>query len=492
MARKIKVLDTTLRDGEQTPGVTLIPEEKLKIAMALDDIGVDVIEAGSAITSEGEQEGIKLITKQKLNAEISSFARIVKDDIDKALACDVSSIFLVAPTSDLHIQYKLGINRKELVEKTINAIEYCKDHGLIVDLCTEDGSRTDPAFLEKLMKEATSAGIDRYTIADTVGIMTPDKMAKIFERLSKTAKIPLGVHCHDDLGLATANTIFSVKAGADYVDVTVNGLGERAGNAPLEEVVMGLKLGYGYNLKINTEKICALSELVEKICGIPVPPNKAIVGDNAFTHEAGIHVDGILKKAETYEAIKPELVGAKRTFVLGKHVGLKAVKKILEDAKIQVSEDQLKEIYKQIKFMGDKGKKITSSDLEAITDSVLGIKTEKAIKVEELVAVAGNKITPTASVKLTIDGKEVVESAVGTGPVDAAIRAIKHATKDAPFELIEYHVDSISGGTDAVVKVLVKIKSKDKIVTAQGAGTDIVLASVDALVNGLNTAMRKK
>jgi (R)-citramalate synthase len=256
---------------------------------------------------------------------------------------------------------------------------------------------------------------------------------------------------------------------------------------------MGLKLGYsGYDLAIKTEKLTSVSELVERICNVTVAPNKAIVGDNAFTHEAGIHVDGILKKAETYEAIKPELVGAKRTFVLGKHVGMKAVKKIIEDADIKVTDEQLKDIFNQVKYMGDKGKKVTSADLEAIKDSVLGIKVEQALKVEELVAIAGNKITPTASVKLLINGREVVESAVGTGPVDAAIKAIKHATKDFPFELVEYHVDSISGGTEAVVKVMVKLKSGGKVVTAQGAGSDIVLSSVDALVNGLNSLMRKK
>jgi D-citramalate synthase len=492
MSKKILVHDTTLRDGEQTPGVSLLPEEKLTIAKALDDIGVDVIEAGAAITSPGEQESIKKITGENLRAEVSSFARIVIDDIDKALWCGVDSVFLVAPTSDLHIKYKLGIDREELLRRMVCAIEYSKEHGLIVDLCAEDGSRTDTDFLEKVLKTATECKIDRFTIADTVGIMTPDKIEEIFLRLAKKAKVPLGIHCHDDLGLATANTICAVRSGAAIIDVAVNGLGERAGNTSLEEAVMALKLGYGYETGIKTEKILALSELVEKICGIPVPPNKAIVGENAFTHEAGIHVDGILKKAETYEAIKPELVGAKRMFVLGKHVGAKSVKKMLEDQKISVTDEQLKEIFSQIKYMGDKGKRVTSSDLEAIADSVQGIKREKSINVVELVAVAGNTITPTASVKLTLDGREIVESAVGTGPVDAALKAIKHATKGVPFELVEYHVDSISGGTDALVKVMVKLKSKDRVITAQGAGSDIVLASVDALVSGLNSLMAKR
>ncbi|RLI93259.1 MAG: 2-isopropylmalate synthase [Candidatus Altiarchaeales archaeon] len=487
---KIKILDTTLRDGEQTPGVSFTPDEKLRIAKALDDLGVDVIEAGSAITSEGEREGIKMIADEGLRAEISSYARILRGDIDAAISCDVNSIFLVAPTSDLHIKYKLGITRDELVKKTLNAIQYCKDHGLVVDLCTEDGSRTDVRFLSKILESATQYGVDRFTIADTVGIMLPERIHEMFSKLARESKVPLGVHCHDDLGLATANTIAAVRAGASIVDVTVNGLGERAGNASLEEVVMALKLGYNYDMGIKTEKITSVSDLVEKSCGIPVAPNKAIVGDNAFTHEAGIHVDGILKKPETYEAIKPESVGARRRFVLGKHVGTKAILKMLSDLKISVSDEQLRDILNQVKYMGDKGKKVTNVDLEAIAHSVLGIEVEKAIEVKELVAVAGNKFTPTASVKIKINGREITESATGTGPVDAAMNAIRRATKEVPFELVEYHVDSISGGTDAVVEVMVKLRSRDRIITARGAGSDIVLASVDALVNGINLIMR--
>ncbi len=484
--RTIKILDTTLRDGEQTPGVSFTPEEKLKIAISLDEFGVDVIEAGSAITSPGEQESIRRIANEGLRAEISSYSRILKSDIDVTMKCDVDSIFLVTPTSRLHIKYKLGTTQGELLEKTLDCIDYCKDHGLIVDLCAEDGTRTEPEFLLRLMKEATEHKIDRYTIADTVGTAIPERIHEIFSILGKEAKIPLGVHCHDDLGMATANTVVAVNAGVSMVNVTVNGIGERAGNAPLEEVIMALKEGYGYNFRIKTEEILKLSKMVEKLCRIPVAPNKAIVGGNAFTHEAGIHVDGILKRSETYEAIKPESVGARRRFVLGKHVGTKSVRKMLEDDGIKANEQELREILKHIKYMGDKGKRVTNVDLQAIANSVRGVKIKRAIELDELVAVAGNKFTPIASVKLKIKDREVMESSTGTGPVDAAIKAIEHATRDLPFELTEYHVDSISGGTDAVVQVMVELKSKDRVITAQGAGTDIILASVNALVNGIN------
>ncbi|MFH1126472.1 MAG: 2-isopropylmalate synthase [Candidatus Altiarchaeota archaeon] len=491
MAKRILVLDTTLRDGEQTPGVSLTPERKLEIAKALDDLGVDVIEAGSAITSEGERKGIKKIANEGLKAEVVSFARLLKQDIDLALECDVAGIFLVAPTSDLHIRYKLGTTREKVLNSVEELTEYCKKHGLTVDLCCEDGSRTSPEFLMKVLHAAEKAKADRFTLADTVGALTPGRMSDLIKPLAKKARIPLGVHCHDDLGMATANTVAAVRSGASMVDVTVNGLGERAGNASLEEVVMALKTVYGYQLNVKTEKLFKISDMVEKITGVPVPPNKAIVGENAFTHEAGIHVDGILKKPETYELLKPESVGARRRFVLGKHVGMKSVKKMLEELDFKVDEKHLTEIFNQVKYIGDKGKRVTNVDLEAIAGQVLGIEQKRHIKLEELVTVAGNKFTPTASVKLMINGNEVVESSTGTGPVDAAINAIRNATKEVPFELVEYHVDAISGGSDAMVKILVKLKSKDRIVTSQGTGTDIVLASVDAMVNGLNSIMAR-
>jgi (R)-citramalate synthase len=235
-----------------------------------------------------------------------------------------------------------------------------------------------------------------------------------------------------------------------------------------------------------------LSKLVERLTGVPVPPNKSIVGENAFTHEAGIHVDGILKKPSTYEPIKPEIVGAKRKFVLGKHVGLKSVKKLLEDDGFELTDEQLRQAYEQIKFMGDKGKRVTSVDLDTIASSVLGHTREKPLELLELTALAGNKVTPNAMVRVQKNGQTIISSGTGTGPVDAALNAIKAATKDVPFELVEYHVDSVSGGTDAVVRILVKLKSKGRMVTAEGAGADIVLASVDAMINGINNIILRE
>ncbi|MBU0762550.1 MAG: 2-isopropylmalate synthase [Candidatus Altiarchaeota archaeon] len=488
---KVLFLDTTLRDGEQTPGVSLNAEDKLKIAKALDNLGIDIIEAGAACVSDGERESIKAIAKEGLKAEVSSFARILKNDVDQALACEVDSVFLVAPTSDLHIKWKLKSTQEEVLSKVTELTRYIKEHGAKVDLCCEDGSRTDHDFLVKVLKTAEQAGADRFTVADTVGVLTPEMTAKLFEKVTKHAKVPVGVHCHDDFGMGTANTLTAVKAGARCVDVAVNGLGERAGNTSLEEVAVALRLTTGHKFNLRIEGLTRLSKLVEKLTGIPVPPNKAIVGENAFTHEAGIHVDGILKKPSTYEPIKPEIVGGKRRFVLGKHVGFKAVKKLLEESGFKMGEEQAKQVFDQVKFIGDKGKRVTSVDLDTIAESVLGQKKEKPLHLIELTALAGNKVTPNAMVKLQKNGETIMASGVGDGPVDAAINAIKSAVKDVPFELTEYHVDAVSGGTDAVVRILVKLKSKGRIVTAEGAGTDIVLASVDAMLNGLNNIIMR-
>jgi len=457
----------------------------------LDELGVDIIEAGSAIASEGEKSAIRKITNENMNAEILSFARIIKGDIDAAVSCNVDGVFLVAPTSDIHIIHKLRSTREAVLEKISEAIQYCKKHGLIVDLCCEDGSRSDIDFLLKVIDLAIELKAERFTIADTVGIATPKKITSIFKNLNNhieksNKKILLGVHCHNDFGFATANTVSAVEAGAEVVDVTVNGLGERAGNAPLEEVTASLNLLYKYRTNINYKKIIGVSKMVEKITGIGIARNKAIVGENAFTHNAGIHIDGILKNPKTYEGIEPDFFGAKRRFVIGKLMGMQALKAILNEMNIKANDDEIKEIFNKVKFIADKGKHLTNVDLEAIANTVLKKTSKKNITLEELVVVSGNKFTPTASIKLNIDGRDYRSSAIGDGPVDAAINAIKNATKDIPFALIEYSVDAISGGSDATVRVEIKLESRGKIITSQGAGTDIILASVDAFINGLN------
>ncbi len=297
---KVKIFDTTLRDGEQTPGVSLTPDQKLRTAVKLDELGVDVIEAGSAITSEGERQGIKNIVSEGLNAEICSFARAVKVDIDAAIECGVDSVHLVVPTSDLHIKHKLRKTREDVQRFAVESTEYAVDHGLTVELSAEDSTRTDFDFLKEIFSEGIDAGAHRICACDTVGMLTPERAYEFYGGL-KDLGVPVSVHCHNDFGLAVANSLAAVEAGAQQVHVTINGLGERAGNASLEELVMALATRYNIKTNIQTELLVDMSEFVSRITGIKMPPNKAIVGENAFAHEAGIHVHGVLQKAETYE-----------------------------------------------------------------------------------------------------------------------------------------------------------------------------------------------
>jgi D-citramalate synthase len=482
------ILDTTLRDGEQTPGVSLSVDQKVMIAEALDKLGVDIIEAGTAISSEGEFEAIKAISQAGLKAEICSFGRIKKEDIDAAADAGADSIFMVAPSSDIHISAKFpGRKREDIIEMSVEAIEYARERGLIVEFGGEDASRAEFNFLMELYRAAVDAKADRLTFTDTVGVFTPDRAMETMKKIKAEFKLPLAFHGHDDFGLATANTIFAIRGGADEVHVAVNGLGERAGNAALEEVVMALEFLYGIKTKVNKQAIYPTSQLVEKLTRIVVPPNKPIVGDNAFTHESGIHTSALLRDTTTYEPISPEIIGRKRQLVLGKHAGRASVEAIMKEFGYRASKEQLKEILSRVKEIGDRGKRVTDADVRAIIETVLQIRHEKKIKLLDLSIVSGVNVTPTASVKLQINGREVVEAAVGLGPVDAAINAIKKAISEyADIELVSYHVDAITGGTDALVDVVVQLRRGDKIVTARGARTDIIMASVEAFLEGLN------
>ncbi len=344
----IKILDTTLRDGEQTPGVSLTSLEKLRIATKLDEIGVNFIEAGSAITSEGERQSIKDITQQNFNAEILSFSRPLEMDIDYCLECDVDAVNLVVPTSDLHIFDKLKITKEELLAMSNSAVNYCKDHGLTVELSAEDASRTSIDFLKTVYVNAIEHGADRVCLCDTVGILTPESSFEMFKQLKEDIDVPISCHCHNDFGLAVANTFAALKGGASEFHSTINGIGERAGNTSFEECVVGIyKLFPQFSTDIKIHEIYTISKLVARLTGVYIQPNKAIVGENAFAHESGIHSDGIIKNAATYESITPELVGRKRRFVIGKHMGTHGLDVRLKELGVNVSKNQLKKDLRQ-------------------------------------------------------------------------------------------------------------------------------------------------
>ncbi len=482
-----------MRDGEQTPGVSLEPEKKVWIAKNLDALGVDVIEAGSAVTSEGERDGIRAIVKEGLRAEICSFARIVKSDIDHAIDCDVDSVHLVVPVSDLHIQQKLKKDRETVKRIAVDMVEYAKKHGLIVELSGEDASRADLDFVIGLYKAGVAAGADRLCFCDTVGVLRPDVTYDHFRRIVTEAGAPVSIHCHDDFGLATANTIAALKAGASQAHVTMNGVGERAGNTALEEVAIVLKSLYGVNTRIVLENLYPTSRLVSRLMGVPVAPNKSLVGDNAFMHESGIHVHGLMANTATYEPITPETIGRKRQFVIGKHAGRSTVEMALRGFGLSATGPQLDEITQRVKCLGDKGKHVTDADLMSIADTVLGKHVEARIKLIDCTILSGNHATPTSSVKITIDGTEVVESGVGVGPVDAALNALRRAIAGvANVKLDEYRVEAITGGTDALVDVWVKMSRDGQVISARGAGPDIIMASVQAFVEGMNRLIEEK
>jgi len=482
---KIKIFDTTLRDGEQTPGVAFKLADKAVIARTLDSIGIDIIEAGFPISSEGEFLAVKNIAKE-IPGKICGLARCVEKDIDACINADVDLIHIFIATSPVHMQYKLKMTKQQVIETAQKSIQYCKDHGFKVHFSLEDATRTELNFALEVCRMVDEMKISYINIPDTVGVMTPEKMFELISALKKEIKTPLAVHTHNDFGLAVANTLSALRAGAVLPHVTVNGLGERAGNADLEQVVVGCKVLYGIETNIKMEEIYHTSKLVEILSGIRIPPNFPFVGDNAFAHESGVHVHGVIAKASTYEPIEPSMVGAKRRIVMGKLVGVHAVEEKLKELGYVATKEQCELITKKVKELGDKGKKVTEDDLIAIVDDVFGKKPEDKIKLLDLRLYEDFGKKPFAYVKLSINGKEKISVNEGVGPVDAALKAIRAIDEYKNVNLEEYHLDAISGGSDALADVTIKLSDGNKIITARGIHEDVVMASVMAFINGLN------
>ena len=492
---RIRIFDTTLRDGEQTPGVSLTNEDKLEIAHQLDKLGVDTIEAGFPSSSEGEKKVVKEIAKAGLNTEVCALCRATKNDIDAAIECDVSAIHVFIPTSPVQMKYAVNLTPDQVLTATVESVEYVKKHGLICEFSPMDATRSDMPFLKKVCQAAQNAGIDRLNVPDTVGVMVPKAMIQLVEDLKTVISTPISTHCHDDFGMAVANSLAAVEAGATQVQCTVNGLGERAGNASLEEVVMALHMIYKYKTGINTKLLYSTSKMVSALTGIPVQANKAIVGENAFAHESGIHTRGVTEKPLTFEPIAPELVGRTRKLVAGKLAGTRGIKAELEEIGIHPTEDQLKEIVQRVKALGDKGKMVTDADLFALTSAVMGevLGEEKIVDLSDLAVMTGVKVIPTASVRLIIDGKEYVAAETGVGPVDAVLKSIQKLTSSlANIRLSEYRLEAITGGSNAVAEVVIKVEDeKGNVVSARAVREDVVMASVEAMINGINKCLIK-
>lgn len=491
--KRIRIFDTTLRDGEQTPGVSLTIENKVEIAKALDRLGVDVIEAGFPIVSEGELASVKAINKLGLTSQICALSRVDTRDVDSLISCGIKYAHLFIATSDLHLKYKLKLTREQALEAAVSGVEYARAHGIRVEFSAEDATRSDREFLTEVLQGVEMAGAERIDIPDTVGTMTPDRFAELVTYIGSIVKIPISVHCHDDYGLAVANSLAGVLAGADQAHCTINGLGERAGNASLEEFVMAATRLYDLEVGINPKLLYETSRLVAKATRILVQPNKAIIGENAFGHESGIHTHGVLNMPATYEPMEPELVGARRRIQAGKHAGSHGIAAQLKALGIEVSREDVKRIVQRVKEIGDTGKAVTDADLDRIAREMVGLeKSAPYFTLTALAVVTGINTVPTASVRLQVgDGQTLTVSETGVGPVDAVLRAIQQVTdKFAKVTLREYRLEAITGGTNAEAEVLIKVEDDlGNICSASSSGQDIVMASVEAMINGINEIM---
>jgi 2-isopropylmalate synthase len=500
--KKVFIFDTTLRDGEQTPGVSLNVAEKLEIARALQKLGVDVIEAGFPIATDGDFEGVKTIAKEIKGPVITALARATKKDIDRAWEAIKYSqkprIHTFLATSDLHMEFKLKMSREEVLNKAVEMVKYAKSLCPSVEFSPEDGTRTEEAFLYKVLEAVIDAGADVVNIPDTVGYTTPLEYGALIAGIKKNVpnidKAIISVHCHNDLGLAVANSLAAMENGAMQIECAMNGLGERAGNASLEELVMTLKTrGDYFNCETNviSEELTHTSSLVSHMTGVQVQPNKAIVGANAFAHESGIHQHGVLNCAETYEIMTPESVGLKKSLlVLGKHSGRHAFEDRLKQlGYVNLSCEKINEAFLSFKDLADKKKVVSDNDIEAMVREE-AVKVPEYFKLEYFRIVSGNEIASTSTVKVSFENKMVEQVSEGYGPVDATFNAIEKAI-GVNITLVDYYLKAIGGGRDALGEVIVKIRKDDNIYVGNGISTDIVEASAKAFVNAINKSYYK-
>jgi len=498
--RRIEIFDTTLRDGEQSPGVALNSDEKLQIARQLAKLGVNIIEAGFPITSLGDFEGVRLIAKEVRTVSIAALARANANDIERAWEAisvgESPRIHTVLATSPIHMHYKLQKSPHEVLELAVKAVTLAKSKVGDVEFSAEDASRSDVDFLAKVFSEVIKAGATVLNIPDTVGYSTPEEFTAfvraVMERTTGIEKVKISVHCHNDLGLAVANSLAAVGVGAHQLECAVNGIGERAGNAALEELVMALHTRgdlYGADTSIVTKELTRTSQLVSRLTGMTIQPNKAIVGKNAFAHESGIHQDGVLKEPSTYEIMLPSSVGLQMSsIVLGKHSGRHAVRERYADLEIDLEESQFEEVFSRFKLLADRKREVTTADLFSLVD--LKEDREDEIRLDYLQVSSGTHLTPTATVGLMYKGDRFEDASCGDGPVDAAFKAIDKVL-GTEGKLINYSLQAIDGGEDAQGEVTVTVKFGANMVGGRGVSTDIIEASVLGYLEAVNRAFER-
>ena len=499
--KRIKIFDTTLRDGEQSPGCSMNLSEKIEMARQLEALGVDVIEAGFAIASPMDHKSVKTIAAAVTNCTVASLARCTKGDIDAAWDAVKEAkhprIHVFLATSDIHMEYKLKMTREQVLQRISDMVAYAKSFCEDIEFSAEDASRSDHAFLAQCYSNAVAAGATTLNVPDTVGYSTPQEMAELItylrEHVTGIENTDISVHCHDDLGMAVANTLACIKAGATQVECTVNGIGERAGNASLEEIVMAIHTRrdfYDAETGINTRQIYRSSKLLSNITGVPIPPSKAIVGANAFAHESGIHQHGVISNAQTYEIMSSTDVGIpQNTMVLGKHSGKHALREKLISMGYELDDDALEAVFTRFKDLADKKKNITGSDIEALVlhrrNAFIG-----SCKLLGHVVNTGHGVPNTSYIKLQ-RGDEVLENvAIGTGPLDASFQAINHMLGLEDVRLESFSLNAVTDGEDAVGEAVVKLEAKNgETFTGTGLSTDIIESSIRAYVNGINKMM---
>ncbi|HUC62694.1 MAG TPA: 2-isopropylmalate synthase [Alphaproteobacteria bacterium] len=501
-ANRVIIFDTTMRDGEQAPGCSMNLEEKLRVGAALEELGVDVIEAGFPIASNGDFEAVRGVSKLVKTATVAGLARAARRDIDRAWEALKDAkrprIHIFLSTSPLHMKYKLQMEPDQVYATLVDAVGYARNLTDDVEFSPEDGSRTEHDFLCRCVEGAIKAGARTVNIPDTVGYAVPQEfgalIAMLMQRVPNVDRAILSVHCHNDLGLAVANSLAAVAAGARQVECTINGIGERAGNASLEEIVMALRTRRDlmpYVTGVKSENIVKTSRLISTVTGFQVQPNKAIVGANAFAHESGIHQDGMLKHAGTYEIMTPESVGLTRsTLVMGKHSGRHAFREKLKELGFELGDNMLEEAFRRFKDLADKKKDVFDEDLMALVDDEV-VRSKDRIKFVSLQVVCGSKGPQKAELELEIDGKVERTEAHGDGPVDATFNCIKALVPhSARLQLFQVH--AVTGGTDAQAEVTVRLEEEGKTVNGQGADTDTLVASCRAYVHALNKLLVKR
>ncbi len=504
MKQKLIIFDTTLRDGEQSPGASMTRDEKLRIAKALERMRVDVIEAGFPVASQGDFEAVQSVARVIKQSRVCALARAIDKDIERAgeaiKDAEAPRIHTFIATSSIHMEKKLRMSPAQVLDQAVAAVKYARQYTDDVEFSPEDAGRSDLDFLCRILEAVIEAGATTLNIPDTVGYNVPtqygDLIRNLIERIPNSDKAIFSVHCHNDLGLAVANSLSAVYNGARQVECTINGLGERAGNAALEEIVMAIKTRkdiFNCEVDLDTTQIVPCSRLVSSITGFKVQPNKAIVGANAFAHESGIHQDGVLKSRETYEIMRAEDVGwSANRMVLGKHSGRNAFRTRLQEIGTDfASEEELNEAFTRFKELADKKHEIFDDDLQAlVTQTKLSSENER-YKLVSLKVTSEMGEVPNASLVVSIDGEEKSASAAGGGVVDASFKAIESIV-NSKTQLQLYAVNNITSGTDSQGEVTVRMQKDGRIVNGQGADTDIVIASAKAYINGLNKIMLSK